>query len=85
MKQRPYASSQRASWRYPEALSNAARPGRGYHAAIIAALQDPQIHQRFVDLGFEIVGNTPAQFADFQAQEYKRWKQVIETGKITAD
>ena len=55
------------------------------HAAIIAALQDPQIHQRFVDLGFEIVGNTPAQFADFQAQEYKRWKQVIETGKITAD
>ena len=54
-------------------------------ASIVAALQDPQIHQRFVDLGFEIVGNTPEQFAAFQAQEFKRWKQVIETGKITAD
>jgi tripartite-type tricarboxylate transporter receptor subunit TctC len=55
------------------------------HAAVIAALQDPQIHQRFIDLGFEVVGNTPAQFTEFQQQEYQRWKQVIDAGKITAD
>ena len=36
-------------------------------------------------LGFEIVGNTPEQFTAFQAQEYARWKKVIEVGKITAD
>lgn len=55
------------------------------HAAIIAALNDPQVKQQFVSVGFEIVGNTPAQFAAFQQQEFARWKKVIDTGKITAD
>jgi len=55
------------------------------HAAVIAALNDPQVKQQFVSVGFEIVGNTPAQFAAFQQQEFARWKKVIDTGKITAD
>jgi tripartite-type tricarboxylate transporter receptor subunit TctC len=55
------------------------------HAALVAALNSPEIKQQFTDLGFEIVGNTPAQFAAYEAQEYARWKKVIETGKITAD
>jgi tripartite-type tricarboxylate transporter receptor subunit TctC len=55
------------------------------HAAVLAALADPAVKARFVDVGFEIVGNTPEQFAAFQAQEFARWKKVIETGKITAD
>ena len=55
------------------------------HAAIIAALNDPPVRQRFASLGFEIVGNTPEQFAAFQQKEFARWKKVIETGKITAD
>ncbi len=55
------------------------------HAGIVAALNDPAIKQQFTSIGFEIVANTPAQFAAFQQQEYARWKQVIETRKITAD
>jgi len=55
------------------------------HAAIVAALNDPVIKQQFTSVGFEIVANTPAQFAAFQQQEFARWKKVIETGKITAD
>ncbi|UUZ65465.1 tripartite tricarboxylate transporter substrate binding protein [Polaromonas sp. P1-6] len=55
------------------------------HAAIVAALNDPQVKQQFVSVGFEVVGNTPAQFAAFQQQEFARWRTVIETGKITAD
>jgi tripartite-type tricarboxylate transporter receptor subunit TctC len=55
------------------------------HAAIVAALNDPQVKPRLLDLGFEIVGNTPEQFTAFQAAEFARWKTVIETGKITAD
>jgi tripartite-type tricarboxylate transporter receptor subunit TctC len=55
------------------------------HAALVAALNSPDIRQQFTDLGFEIVANTPAQFAAYEAQEYARWKKVIETGKITAD
>lgn len=55
------------------------------HAAIVATLNDPQLKQQFTSVGFEIVANTPAQFAAFQKAEFARWKTVIETGKITAD
>lgn len=55
------------------------------HDALMTALKDPGIQQRFVDVGFEIVGNTPEQFAAFQQQESARWKKVVETGNITTD
>ncbi len=55
------------------------------HAAIVAGLNDPQVKPKLLELGFEIVGNTPEQFTAFQAAEFARWKKVIEIGKITAD
>ena len=55
------------------------------HASIVAALNDAQVRPRLLELGFEIVGNTPEQFAEFQQREYLRWKQLIESRKITAD
>lgn len=55
------------------------------HDALVAALNDPAVKPRLLDLGFEIVANTPEQFTAFQAAEFARWKKVIETGKITAD
>ncbi len=55
------------------------------HQAIVAALNEPATKTKLLDLGFEIVGNTPEQFTAFQASEFARWKRVIEVGKITAD
>jgi tripartite-type tricarboxylate transporter receptor subunit TctC len=55
------------------------------HDAIVAGLNDPQVKPKLLELGFEIVGNTPEQFTAFQAAEFARWKKVIELGKITAD
>lgn len=55
------------------------------HEAAVAGLNDPQVKARLLDLGFEIVGNTPGQFTAFQAAEFARWKKVIEAGKISAD
>jgi len=55
------------------------------HGAIVAGLNDPQVKPKLLELGFEIVGNTPEQFTAFQAAEFARWKKVIEVGKITAD
>ncbi len=55
------------------------------HEAVVAALNDPAVKPKLLDLGFEIVANTPEQFTAFQASEFARWKQVIELGKITAD
>lgn len=55
------------------------------HAALVAALNDAQVKQKFADIGIEVVANTPEQFATFQQAEYARWKTLIETRKITAD
>jgi len=55
------------------------------HDGIVAALNDPAVKPKLLELGFEIVGNTPEQFTAFQATEFARWKKVIEVGKITAD
>ena len=53
--------------------------------AIVAALNDPQVKPKLLELGFEVVASTPEQFAAMQAAEFARWKTVVETGKITAD
>jgi tripartite-type tricarboxylate transporter receptor subunit TctC len=55
------------------------------HAAFVEALNDPKVKDQFTSIGFEMVGNTPAQFASFQQAEYARWKKVIEAGKITIE
>lgn len=52
---------------------------------IAAVLNEPAVKSKLTEQGFEIVANTPEQFAKFQATEYARWKNVIETRKITAD
>ncbi len=55
------------------------------HAAIVAGLNDPAVKPKLLELGFEIVGNTPEQFTAYQAAEFARWKKLIETRKISAD
>jgi len=55
------------------------------HGALVAALNDPSVKPKLLELGFELVANTPEQFSAFQAAEFARWKKVIEVGKITAD
>ena len=55
------------------------------HSALVEALNDPQVKPKLLEVGFEIVANTPEQFSAFQASEFARWKKVIEAGKITAD
>jgi tripartite-type tricarboxylate transporter receptor subunit TctC len=55
------------------------------HDALVAGLNDPAVKPKLLELGFEIVGNSPEQFTAFQAAEFARWKKVIEVGKITAD
>lgn len=75
-----------ASWQAivaPKGLPPALRDKA--HAAFVEAINDPKVKEQFTSIGFEIVANTPAQFAEFQQKEYARWKKVIETGKITID
>lgn len=55
------------------------------HAAIVATFNEPAIRQRLLDLGFEMVLNTPEQFAAFQAAEYAKWQKLITSRNIKAD
>ena len=55
------------------------------HAAIVSALNDPAVKPKLLELGFEIVANTPEQFAAFQAAEFARWKKLIQARNIKAD
>lgn len=55
------------------------------HGALISTLKDPDIAKKLTDPGFEIVASTPQEFAVFLDQELARWKDVIESGKITLD
>ena len=55
------------------------------HAAIVATLNDPQVKPKLLELGFDIVANTPEQFTAFQAAEFARWKKLIEARNIKPD
>ena len=43
------------------------------------------VKPKLLDLGFEIVANTPEQFAAYQAAEFARWKKLIADRNIKAD
>lgn len=55
------------------------------HSAIVQTLNEPQIKSKLLELGFEMVLNTPEQFSAFQAAEYARWQKLITSRNIKAD
>lgn len=55
------------------------------HAALVAALNESAFKAKLIEQGFEVVANTPEEFARYQAAESSRYKNVIESRKITAD
>ena len=55
------------------------------HGALVGALNEPKMREKLAESGFEVVANTPEQFAQFENQELRRWKTVIEQGKITIE
>jgi len=52
------------------------------HGAIVAALRHPSVEPRLIEAGFDVVGNTPEEFAAFQAAEIARWRRVVQAGNI---
>lgn len=49
---------------------------------LTAALNDPAIKAKFNDIGFEVVANSPEDFAKFQAAEEARWREVVKAGNV---
>ncbi|CAB3646630.1 Bug family tripartite tricarboxylate transporter substrate binding protein [Achromobacter pestifer] len=49
------------------------------HAAVVKALQDPQLRARFQELGAEPLGSTPAEFAKQIADETAWWGKLVQS------
>ncbi len=47
------------------------------HGDIVKALKQPDVDQRLTNVGFEIVGSTPEQFAAYIKSEIKKWEKVV--------
>ena len=52
---------------------------------LAASAQAPDIKPQFEAIGFEVVATNGEQFKKFLTGEIARWKNVIDTGKITAE
>jgi tripartite-type tricarboxylate transporter receptor subunit TctC len=55
------------------------------YTEIKAILAMPDVQKRFVELGFDVVGNTPAEFAQFLRDENTKWKKVAEIAGTKLD
>ncbi len=54
-------------------------------AELATSAQAPDIKPQFEAIGFEVVATNGEQFKKFLTDEIARWKNVIDTGKITAE
>jgi tripartite-type tricarboxylate transporter receptor subunit TctC len=50
-----------------------------------AILAMPEVRVRFVDLGFDVVGNKPEEFAEFLRLENVKWKKIAEIAGTKLD
>lgn len=55
------------------------------HKALVETLREPEVRQRFADVGAQVVGSTPAEFADYLKKEDATWSEVIRKGDIKQD
>ena len=51
--------------------------------SVAKALRDPDVQRTFAGLGVDPVGDSPAQFGAYIAQERIRWQKVISDANIT--
>ena len=56
------------------------------HGDVMKVLNDPAFRERNVTKQwFEVVGNTPEQFADYLKTEYERWDKLIKLSGVTVE
>jgi len=55
------------------------------HGAIAKVLAQPDLHEKLGELGLEVMGNSPEEFAAAIKAEIPRWAKVIRDGKITVE
>jgi tripartite-type tricarboxylate transporter receptor subunit TctC len=52
---------------------------------VIRILAQPDTREKLAQMGYEPIGNTPAQFAAVAAEEQKRWSAIIQAANISSE
>ena len=55
------------------------------NASIIEALRKPEINSRLTRLGFDVVWNTPEEFAKYIRAETEKWEKVVKSANIVME
>jgi len=58
---------------------------RKLYAQTVRALRAPELHDKLVDLGLDVIGNSPEEFAATVAADVPKWAKVIKDAGIKAD
>ena len=56
-----------------------------FHAELMEVLKEPAVQEKFQSLGLEIIGNKPAEFADFIKKDMVKWAKVVKDSGAKAD
>jgi tripartite-type tricarboxylate transporter receptor subunit TctC len=52
---------------------------------IMSIVKRPDVRERFIEIGIEPVGNSPAEFTSFLKNEVAKWEKVIRTANVKID
>lgn len=55
------------------------------HGAMMQAINHPATRKQLVEMGYEIVANTPAQFGTYLRQQIDAWTKIVKDNHITVD
>jgi tripartite-type tricarboxylate transporter receptor subunit TctC len=55
------------------------------HQAVAASLQEADVRAKLAETGLRIVGNSPAEFAAFLAQEIEKFSAIVKAANIKAE
>src|SRR3954470_2289684 len=53
--------------------------------ATVKALRSPEVRERMMQIGFDVVAGTPEEFGRFMQAEVARWTKVVQKGNIKPD
>ena len=56
-----------------------------FHADIVKVMKDPDLKQRFAELGVDAVSSSPEEFASFMRAESAKYSRLIKEANITVD
>ena len=58
---------------------------RRLHAVFTQALQLPEVRERLVKQGFDVIGSTPEEFGAYMRAEMQRWSKAVKESRASVD